>query len=59
MAQSTPSRWSTIFEESASNIFTVILQRCITQKNFEAVMNVYESQALDPHVKRERFREIV
>jgi len=36
---------------------TVILNRYGIQRTFETIMSVYESQALDPHVNRERFRE--
>jgi IS4 transposase len=57
MAQYTQLRWSTIFAENASDLLTVILQRCGIQRTFETIMSVYESQALDPHVNRERFRE--
>ncbi|AKB36307.1 Mobile element protein [Methanosarcina siciliae C2J] len=57
MARYTQLRWSTIFAENASDLLTVIFQRCGIQRNFETVMSVYESQALDPHVNRERFRE--
>ena len=37
----------------------VHLKRELTgiERTFEAVISVYESQALDPHVNRERFRE--
>ncbi|MCQ1535283.1 IS4 family transposase, partial [Methanosarcina sp. KYL-1] len=45
------------FAENASNLLTGILHRCGIERTFETVMNVYESQALDPHVNRERFRE--
>ena len=57
MAQYTQLRWSTIFAENASDLLTVILNRCGIQRTFETIMSVYESQALDPHVNRERFRE--
>ena len=50
-------RWSTIFAENASVLLTVILQDCGIERTFETVMSVYESQALDPHVNRERFRD--
>ena len=30
---------------------------CGIEITFETIMSVYESQALDPHVNRERFRE--
>jgi putative transposase len=57
MAQYTQLRWSTIFAENASDLLTVILNRYGIQRTFETIMSVYESQALDPHVNRERFRE--
>jgi IS4 transposase len=57
MAQYTQLRWSTIFAENASDLLTVILNRCGIKRTFETIMSVYESQALDPHVNRERFRE--
>lgn len=57
MVRYTQERWSIIFAENASNLLTVILHRCGIQRTFETVMSVYESQALDPHVNRERFRE--
>jgi len=31
--------------------------QCGIERTFETVMSVYQSQALDPHVNRERFRE--
>lgn len=57
MAQYTHLCWSTIFAENAANLLTVILQRCGIERTFETIMSVYESQALDPHVNRERFRQ--
>jgi IS4 transposase len=57
MAQYTQLRWSTIFAENASDLLTVILHRCGIQRTFETIMSVYQSQALDPHVNRERFRD--
>ena len=57
MARYTQLRWSTIFAENASDLLTVILHRCGIQRTFETIMSVYQSQALDPHVNRERFRE--
>ncbi|AKB54481.1 Mobile element protein [Methanosarcina barkeri 227] len=38
-------------------MLTVILHRCGIQRTFETIMSVYESQALDPHVNREGFRD--
>lgn len=57
MVRYTQLRWSTIFAENASSLLTVILHKCGIERTFETVMSVYESQALDPHVNRERFRE--
>src|SRR5659263_639616 len=53
----TQSRWSKIFAEKAADLLTVILHRCEIQRNFETTISAYKRQALDPHVKRERFRE--
>jgi len=53
----TQLRWSTIFAENASDQLTIILRYCGIERTFETVMGVYESQALDPHVNRHRFRE--
>ncbi|MDO9097395.1 MAG: IS4 family transposase [Candidatus Methanoperedens sp.] len=57
MARYTQLRWSRIFTENASDQLTLILRYCGVERTFETVMNVYQSQALDPHVNRERFRE--
>jgi IS4 transposase len=57
MVRYTQLRWSTIFAENASDLLTVILQDCGIERTFETVMSVYDSQALDPHVNRERFRD--
>jgi putative transposase len=57
MARYTQLRWSKIFAEKAADLLTVILHRCGIQRTFETTMSVYKSQALDPHVNRERFRE--
>jgi putative transposase len=56
MVQYTQLRWSTIFTENASDQLTLILRYCGIERTFDTVMNVYQSQALDPHVNRERFR---
>ena len=53
----TQLRWSKIFAEKAADLLTVILHRCEIQRNFETTISAYKRQALDPHVKRERFRE--
>ncbi len=57
MVRYTQLRWSTIFAENASDLLTVILKDCGIERTFEIVMSVYNSQALDPHVNRERFRD--
>ena len=57
MARYTQLRWSTTFAENASDLLTVILHICGIQRIFETIMSVFESQALDPHVNRERFRD--
>jgi putative transposase len=57
MVRYTQLRWSTIFAENASDLLTVILKDCGIERTFETVMSVYNSQALDPHVNRERFRD--
>jgi putative transposase len=57
MVRYTQLRWSTIFTENADDQLTLILRYCGVERTFETVMNVYQSQALDPHVNRERFRE--
>ena len=48
----TQLRWSTVFAENASDQLTLILAYNGIQRTFETVMNVYDSQALDPHVNR-------
>lgn len=57
MVRYTQLRWSTIFTENASDQLTLILRYYGVERTFETVMNVYSSQALDPHVNRERFRD--
>lgn len=56
MVRYTQLRWSTIFAENASDLLTSVLNCCGFNRTFETVMGVYDSQALDPHVNRERFR---
>ena len=57
MVRYTQLRWSTIFAENASDQLTVILRYIGITRTFETIAGVYESQALDPHVNRLRFRE--
>ncbi|MDW7776341.1 MAG: IS4 family transposase [Methanosarcinales archaeon] len=51
----TQLRWSTIFSENASDQLRLILQYCGLELSLETIIDVYSSQALDPHVNRERF----
>jgi len=53
----TQLRWSTIFAENADKQLTLILRYCGIERTILTVMNVYSSQALDPHVNRYRFRD--
>ena len=53
----TQLRWSKIFAEKAADLLTVILHKCEIQRTFKTTMSAYKNQALDPHVKRERFRK--
>jgi Transposase DDE domain. len=53
----TKLRWSTIFAENASDQLTLVLAYCGIQRTFETVMEVYNSQALDPHVNRHRLMD--
>ena len=57
MARYTQSHWSKIFAKKAADLLTIVLHRCGIQRTFETTMSVYKSQALDPHINRERFRE--
>jgi IS4 transposase len=57
MVRYTQLRWSTIFAENASDLLTIILKGSGIKRTFGTVMSVYDSQALDPHVNRKRFRD--
>jgi IS4 transposase len=57
MVRFTQLRWSTIFVENSSRLLSAILKHLGIEQDFFTVLNVYSSEALDPHVKRERFRE--
>jgi IS4 transposase len=57
MARFTQLRWSIIFAERSSLLLSAILEYLGIKQDFATVLNVYSSEALDPHVKRERFRE--
>lgn len=52
----TQLRWSIVFAENADDQLTLILRHLGITKNLETIAEVYDSQALDPHVNRERFR---
>jgi IS4 transposase len=53
----TQLRWSTIFSENANDQLRAILKYCGIEMSLEMFMEVYSSQALDPHVNRQRFRD--
>jgi IS4 transposase len=57
MVRFTQLRWSAIFVENASRLLSAILDYLGIEQDFSTVLNVYSSEALDPHVNRERFRE--
>lgn len=50
-------RWATIFSEKAGFLLTAILDYLGIKYTFETSLNVYSSEALDPHVNRKRFTE--
>jgi IS4 transposase len=56
MIRYTQLRWSIIFAENASDQLTLILRYLGIGRSLEIIAGVYDSQALDPHVNRERFR---
>jgi len=53
----TQARWSRVFAENAGNHLTAILHYCGIERTFFTDFDVYNSQALDPHVNRHRFKE--
>ncbi len=53
----TQMRWCTIFLENARRHLTDVLEYCGYTDSIELMVEVYGSQALDPHVNRHRFRE--
>ena len=53
----TQMRWSKIFLENARRHLTDVLEYCGHTDSIELMLEVYSSQALDPHVNRHRFRE--
>jgi IS4 transposase len=52
----TQLRWSIIFAENADDQLTLLLRYMGITRTLESIAGVYDSQALDPHVNRERFR---
>jgi IS4 transposase len=57
MVRFTQLRWSAIFVENSSRLLSAILDYLGIEHDFSTVLNVYSSEALDPHINRERFRE--
>jgi IS4 transposase len=57
MVRFTQLRWSKIFAENADVQLTLILAYYGIERTFETLMDVYHSQALDPHVNRDRLME--
>jgi IS4 transposase len=57
MVRFTQLRWSAIFVENSSRLLSAILDHLGIEQDFSTVLNVYSSEALDPHINRERFRE--
>jgi IS4 transposase len=57
MVRFTQLRWSNIFVQNSSHLLSAILDYLGIEHDFSTVLNVCSSEALDPHVNRERFRE--
>lgn len=57
MVRFTQLRWSNIFIENSSRLLSAIFDYLGIEQDFFTVLNVYSSEALDPHVNRERFRD--
>jgi putative transposase len=57
MVRFTQLRWSNIFVQNSSRLLSAIMEYLGLEQDFSTVINVYSSEALDPHVNRERFRE--
>jgi putative transposase len=57
MARFTQLRWSSIFIQNSSRLLSAILDYLGIEQDLSTVLNVYSSEALDPHINRERFRE--
>lgn len=49
-------RWCNIFVQNSSRLLSAIMEHLGIEQDFFTVLNVYSSEALDPHVNRERFR---
>ncbi|OPX88195.1 MAG: hypothetical protein A4E52_01277 [Pelotomaculum sp. PtaB.Bin013] len=56
MVRFTQLRWSNIFFQNSSRLLSAIMEYLGLEQDFSTVLNVYSSEALDPHVNRERFR---
>lgn len=50
-------RWCNIFVQNSSRLLSAIMEHLGIEQDFFTVLNVYSSEALDPHVNRIRFRE--
>ena len=50
-------RWSTIFSETAGKHLTALLHYLNIKMDLMDFYNLYDCQAFDPHVNRQRFRE--
>lgn len=56
-ARYTQLRWSTVFSEQAPRLLDLLLEYLDIEFDLMTIHDVYNSQALDPHVGRKRFRE--
>ena len=57
MVRFTQLRWSSIFVQNSSRLLSAIMDFLGIEQDFSTVLNVYSSEALDPHANRERFRD--
>jgi len=57
MVRFTQLRWSKVFAENADTQLTLVLAYYGFERTIETLMEVYDSQALDPHVNRDRLME--
>lgn len=53
----TQLRWSKVFSETAHRHLTTLIEYLNIEMDMMTFYKVYNSQALDPHVNRKRFRE--